>query len=235
MERVKIKGYLRDRTGKEISKKERRQKLLPAIVYGKDINLALKLPLESQKILKSINFSKNSIIDMEIQEKEKKSTIPVLIKDVQYHPLDESVIHIDFIKVSLEEKIKVSVPIVLKGEAKGIKDGGILQQILWSLDIEGLPLDIPEKIELDITDLTIGRSIHAKDIKLKDTLKILTPSGATIVTIVEKVEEELVTTTAEVQPEGPEVIKEKKEEEVETKEEEKGEKEEKKDKEEKKE
>ena len=102
MERVRIKAYIREKTGKEVSKKERRAKFLPAIIYGKDINLAVKLPPESQKILKSINFSKNSIVDMEIQEKE--DTIPVLIKDIQYHPIDESIIHIDFVKVSLKKR-----------------------------------------------------------------------------------------------------------------------------------
>jgi len=227
MERVKIEVYLREKKGKEIAKKERRAKFLPAIVYGKDLNLAVKLPLTSQKILKAINFSKNSIIDMEILDDGKKDILCVLIKDVQYHPVDESIIHIDFVKVSLEEKIKVSVPIVLKGEAKGVKDGGILEQILWNLDIEGLPLDIPEKIELDISELTIGKSIHVKDIKLKDTLKILTLQDTTVVTIVEKVEEEMVE-TPQVQPEGPEVIKEKKPEEAEVKEEKEEKKEEKK-------
>ncbi len=135
-----------------------------------------------------------------------------MIKDLQYHPLNEENIHIDFVKISLTEKIKVSVPIILGGEAKGVKEGGVLEQILWNLEIEGLATDIPERIEVEISNLGIGDSIHAGDIKLAENLKLITPPISTVATVVKKVEEEVAAPgTAEAVPAGPEVIKEKKE------------------------
>jgi large subunit ribosomal protein L25 len=212
MERIKIKVKPREKVGKEWAKKDRKVGEVPAIVYGKNTNLAVAIPTVSLKILKSTHFSKSSIVDMDIASKTKEENISVLIKDVQYHPLSEEVIHIDFMKVSLKDKIRVSVPVILKGEAKGTKEGGIVEQILWSLEVEGLPLDIPEKIEVEIQDLDIGDSIHVGDIKVADNLKIITHAEGTIVTVVEKIEEEeAVAAVAEAAPEGPEVIREKKE------------------------
>lgn len=208
MERVKIEASLREKTGKGVAKKLRREKIIPAVLYGKETNAAISIPLASMKALRAINFSSSTIIDMLLGSD--KNNINVLIKDVQYHPLTEDIIHIDFLKVSLEEKLKVKVGIVLKGEAKGIKDGGIVEQILWELDIEGLPLEIPEKIEVDITNLGIGDSIHAGNISLTGNLKVITAAQETVVTVVSPQLEEEAPAAGTVAPEGPEIIKEKK-------------------------
>ncbi|MCM8819346.1 MAG: 50S ribosomal protein L25 [Candidatus Omnitrophica bacterium] len=211
MEKISIEAILRTKVGKEISKKERKKGLIPAIIYGRNIRLPISLTQVSLKLLKKVNFSKGIVFEIHLNSKEKETeTIYALIKDVQYHPLTEDVIHIDFLNISLTEKIKASIPIVLKGEAKGTKDGGIVQQILWGIEVEGFPTDIPQKIEVDISDLMIGHAIHVLDIKIPENIKIITSPEATIVTVVEKVEE-VVTTSAEDVPEGPEVIKEKKE------------------------
>ncbi|MCM8786874.1 MAG: 50S ribosomal protein L25 [Candidatus Omnitrophica bacterium] len=210
MERISIEAMLRTKVGKEISKKERKKGLIPAIIYGKNTNLAIVLPQASLKALKSINFSRGVVFDIHINSKETE-TIYALIKDVQYHPLTEDVIHIDFLKVSLTEKIKATVPIVLKGEAKGVKEGGIVEQILWNIEVEGFPTDIPPKIEIDISELMIGHAIHVLDIKIPENLKIITSEDATVVTVVEKKEEVVAATPTEGAPQEPEVIKEKKE------------------------
>ena len=212
MEKIKIEVFLREKTGKEIAKKIRREKSIPAIVYGKDLNIPIKIPHQSMKVLKSIRFSESVVIDMEIINGEKKENYSVIIKDIQYHPLTEEIIHLDFMRVSLEEKIRVHVPIVLKGEPKGVKLGGTLEQILREIEIEALPLDIPEKIEIDVSDLDIGDSLHVRDVKVSEKLKIITPLEETIATVVTK-EEEVVEATEEAEQE-PEVIKEKKEEET---------------------
>jgi len=213
MERTKIQVNNRDEKGKEAVKKLRSQGVLPAVVYSHDSNLTISIPTDSIKILKSLHFSESAIIDMEIADGKKTKSIPVLIKEVQFHPLTEEAIHIDFLKVSLKEKIKVHVPLVFKGEAKGVKDDeGVLEQVLRELEIEGLPLDIPEHIDVDISELTIGHSLHAEDIAVADNLKVITDPKATIVTVVAKKEEEIVEEEAAAE-EGagePEVIKEKK-------------------------
>lgn len=215
MEKVKIETYLRERTGKEGAKKVRKEGKVPAIIYGKDKNIPITVEAAGLKILKSISFSESTVLDMDVITGKERENIPVLIKDIQYHPVTDKISHIDFLKVSLEEKIRVNIPLTFKGESKGVKEGGILEQILWEIEIEGLPLDIPEKIEIDISDLGTGSSLHAQDIKVADNLKVTTRPQETIVTIVEKeAEEEAVAAPlAEGVPQGPEVIKEKKEKE----------------------
>jgi len=212
MERVAIEANIREKAGKEKAKKIRQVGNIPAIIYARGMNLLIEIPVVSIKTLRHIHFSQNAIIDMAVNGPKEKERFSVLIKDVQYHPLSEEAIHIDFIKVSLEEKIKVNVPVVLKGEPKGIKDGGILEQILWQLVVEALPLDIPQKIEVDVSELSIGHSIHVEDLKITGNVKVVNAGHETIATVVEKKEEEVVAATPlEGAPTGPEVIKEKKE------------------------
>ncbi len=208
MEKITIKGYRREKTGKEIAKKLRREGYLPAIIYGKDVNLPIKIPISELRLLKSHHFSESTLIEISLQDSNKEN-ISCVIKDIQFHPLTDEVIHIDFMKVSMEEMVRVKVPVELKGEAKGVKEGGILEQMLWEIEIEALPLDIPEKIEVDISSLEIGDSIHVKDLELGDKIKIIEDPQETIVTIVAQQEEE---EKAEVEEEEkePEVIKEKK-------------------------
>lgn len=215
MDKIKIRVNRREKTGKEEAKKLRRQGHIPAVVYSEDINIPLSVPKSNLKALRSIHFSESAIIDMEISGEEKHKSLAVLIKAIQYNPLGEEVIHIDFLKVSLKEKIKVHVAIVLKGEPSAVKEGeGVLEQVLRELEIEALPLDIPEKIEVDITELTIGHSLHVENLQIADKLEVISDPKTTVATVVakkEEEEEELVAAVEEGAPTEPEVIKEKKE------------------------
>lgn len=213
MESVKIEANIRNEVGKEAVKKVRKGGFVPGVVYGSDINKALSISQSSLKVLRGINFSESTVIEMDFVSDDKMEPISVLIKKVQFNPLTEEVSHIDFLKVSLKEKIKVHVPIILKGEAKGLKEGGVLEQLLREISVEGLPLDVPEKIEMDISDLDIGHSLHVSDLSITENIKVITDPGAAIVTIVakkEEVEEKAVEEEGEAAAE-PEVIKEKKE------------------------
>ncbi len=214
MERVKIKVEKREITGKGGVKRLRGQNLLPAVVYSEDINIILTISVDSLKILRRMHFSESTVIDMEIAGDKKLKPLQVLIKDIQYHPLTEKIIHIDFLKVSLKEKIKVHVSIVLKGEPKGVKEeGGVLEQTLRELEVEGLPLDIPEKIELDVSELGIGHSLHVSDLAISGNITVITDPQSPVVTALakkEEVEEEVLAEEGEPVAE-PEVIKEKKE------------------------
>ena len=213
MERVKIKVEKRETVGKEGVKKLRKQGYVPAVVYSNDTNIVLTIPFAGLKALRSIGFSESAVIDMEIAGEKKAKSIPVLIKDVQFHPLTEDIIHVDFLKVSLSEKIKVNVPIVLKGESKQVKEeSGTLEQILRELEVEGLPLDIPENVEVDVTGLTIGHSLHVSDLIVTGNVVVITDPETAVVTALakeEEIEEELL--TEEEASTEPEVIKEKKE------------------------
>ena len=211
MEKIILKGCsLRKEKGKERVKKLRRKGFIPGVVYSKNFNLLIKVPKEGLKELKAIHFSESVLIEMEIEDYNQDGKIlPVLIKDVQYHPLKEEVLHIDFFKVSLKEKIRTKVPLVLKGEPEGVKLGGVLEQLLWEVEIEVYPTDIPEKIEVDVASLNIGSSLHIGDLELPPKIKILESKETPIVTLVAKKEEEEV--PAEEEEVVPEVVKEKKE------------------------
>jgi len=213
MERIGIKVDFRQDKGKENAKKIRKTGFIPAVVYGKDTNISLSLPFESLKVLRSIHFSESSVVDVTIEGDKKPITMPVFIKDIQFHPITDEIIHIDFLKVSLTEKIKVDVPIVLKGEAKGAKEAdGTVDQILREIEVEGFPLDIPERIELDVSELEIGNSLHVSDLNIVGKIKVITELTETIVTVLAKKEEpEEEVIAEEPQAKEPEVIKEKKE------------------------
>ena len=209
MERVALTVQKRDELKSGKVGRLRKANFIPAIIYGKKFKpMGVKIDNKNTLTLKKINFSENTLIDLQIQgEKEK---IAVLIKDLQFHPLTEEVMHIDFIHVSLTDKIKVKVPIKIKGESPGVKDGGILEYLLRELELECIPTDIPEFIEIDISALKLGDSIHVKDLRTPSTLKVLTPETDVVVSVVspeeEKPEEAV---AAEGAVTEPEVIKEK--------------------------
>lgn len=209
MEEIRIKAYSRRREiGSSASARIRKQGFLPAIVYGSEFNLPVKIKKQDVKVLQQHHFSENILINLEIEENGKSKSIPVLLKDYQRHPLTEEVIHLDFIKVSMEQEVVVKVPVEIKGEAQGVKEGGVLQHLLWELEVECLPRDIPESIVVDISSLKIGDSLHVGDLKLPENVRAVSEATEAVVTIssaMKEEEEELVLQ----EEEEPEVIKEK--------------------------
>ncbi|MFH1771895.1 MAG: 50S ribosomal protein L25 [Candidatus Omnitrophota bacterium] len=220
MERIGISVKVREKTGKGIARRIRVSRSIPAIIYGDGLNLPIELSAQAIKALQSIHFSESTIVDVAVVDAsgDEKDKFAVVIKDIQHDPLSDQVIHLDFMKVSLDEVIRVNVPLILKGEPKGVKEGAVCEQIMRDVEVEGLPLDIPEKIEVDITHLEQGHSLHMRDIKVPDKIKVITQPEKTIATLLIKKEEEEAAPEEEMQAAEPEVIKEKKEEEPKAKE-----------------
>ena len=134
----------------------------------------------------------------------------MLIKGIQLDPVKDEVIHVDFNEISLTEKIKVKVPIVDKGEAIGVKrDEGVLEHILWEVEVECLPTQIPQKLEVDVTKLEIGQDIFVKDIPVPEGVKILADPESIAVSVKPPKEEIILEEPAEGLAE-PEMIREKK-------------------------
>jgi large subunit ribosomal protein L25 len=213
MERLQVTVKKRQENGKQAAKKLRDGGFIPAVIYGKDFNNAISIPSDGFKLLRDIHFSESTVIDLTIEGSKESDSIPVLVKDVQYHPLTDKVIHIDLLKVSLKKKITVHIPLILKGEAQGKEEGAVLEQILREVEVEGFPLNIPENIEVDISGLEIGHSLHVENIPSPEGVEIVTEPTATVATLVVKKEEEPEEEElAEEAPSEPEVIKEKKEE-----------------------
>ncbi|MBU0759832.1 MAG: 50S ribosomal protein L25 [Candidatus Omnitrophica bacterium] len=230
MEFVDLRSSLREGKGKELSKKLREENLVPAVVYKKgEETLSLKIDKKSLAKALHTDAGENVIIKLNIEGAKKKKERTVIVKDIQKDPVKDYLLHIDFQEISLTEKLKVKVRIAAKGEAIGVKqDKGVLQHVLWEAECECLPTNIPEKIEVDITKLKIGDSIHIKDIVPPAEVKILEEPEAVVFAVEHaKDVEEIVGAPPEEKAQEPEVIREKKEKPEEGEEEEKPAKEEK--------
>lgn len=213
--REQITCRLREKTGRSNTRKLRREGLIPAVIYGKEqetMHLVLD-EREFHKVLSKVG-GENALIDLKVEEDKKKlSSKTVIIKEVQRDFLTHRPLHIDFQSVRLTEKIRIKVPISIKGEAPGVKAGGILDHSLREIEIECLPRDIPEKIEVNISNLEIGDAIHIKDVAFPPGVVPTEDREVSILSIIPpKVEEEKV---PEEEITEPEVIKKEKKEEEE--------------------
>ena len=214
MEKVILKASVRNETGKRVAKDLRAKGLVPANVYkgGKD---ATSLTV-SCVVLKEILHTKageNALITLKISDADASTKDrTVLIKEIQRHPVSDDILHVDFNEISLTEMLKVDVPLVSKGEAIGVKaEGGILEHVLRELTVECLPTAIPEKIEVNVTDLKIGGHIFVKDIMVPEGVKILN-DGELIALVIKAPKVEVAKEEAEVPgSEEPELIRKKKE------------------------
>lgn len=216
MDFVELKASLREEKGKEQNKKLRNTGMVPGVVYRKGED-TLSLKIDSKGLAKALHTEagENVIIKLFVEGDKKKKERIVVIKEIQKNPIKDTFVHLDLNEISLTETLKVKVPLMPKGEAIGVKqEGGILQHIMWEVEVECLPANIPDKIEVDVTNLKMGGTLSIKDIVLPEGVKILgDPEG--IVFSVEHVKtiEEAVAAPAEGEALEPEVIREKKEKE----------------------
>ncbi|MCX7944820.1 MAG: 50S ribosomal protein L25 [Deltaproteobacteria bacterium] len=199
MEQIEITAKLRPSIGKSSARKCRKGDIVPAVCYGKGSE-PVHIEISTTQVKKAITtpHKLNTIINLKITSDKDNSIInkKVLIKDVQKDALGKKVLHMDFIEVRDDIPVKVKVPIKLVGRAKGVVEGGILQQTIRELYMKCLPKDIPIEIEHDITQLGRGQAVHVKDLKIPETAKILVDKDRTVAVIVEIKEESAVIPTA---------------------------------------
>ncbi len=207
-----LKASVRDRVGKGESKKLRRKGLIPAILYGGSVG-SLPIVLERGEVIRKISERdlEHTVYSLKLDGKE----YDVLVKDIQIDPLTDEVIHVDLLELERGKAITVEVPIVLVGKevCKGVKMGGILEQHLWSIEVECLPRNIPDVIEVDISELELGDSLHVEDLKLPEGIKVLEDPETTVVVIAEPVEEVVEEAAPEITE--PEIASKRKKEEEE--------------------
>ncbi len=218
MEKYVLKAEIREKSGKRYSKKLRKDGKIPGIFYSKD---AQPVPFVCETSdLKVIRDHESGVILLALGKKK----INGLIRNIQYEPVSGRIIHIDVMGIDLKKEVVVEAHIVVKGTPVGVKTyGGILEHITRAIEIKCLPKDIPEQVEIDVSDLNIGHSIHAGDLNIEN-VKIISKPESVLVTVVPPtvIKEEVVEEEAVEEEEGkePEVIqKEKEEEEKEEKEE----------------
>ena len=223
MERPVLVVEPREGLKKGNARKLRAKGFIPAVFYGprsKTVSLTVN-PKELIRTLET-DAGGNVLIDLDIRAGETSDRKVVMVKDIQIDPLQRVILHADFYEVAMDEMVTVEVPIHLVGKSEGVKIGGILEQVRRVLQIQCLPGEIPKYIDVDVSALMIGDSIHVQDIQMEKA-KIIADSNFTIATVVppiaeEKkvVEEEVVEAAAE-----GEAAEEKEKKEKEKKEEEK--------------
>ncbi|TEU07720.1 MAG: 50S ribosomal protein L25, partial [Candidatus Aminicenantes bacterium] len=204
----KIKAEKRDVFGKNASRRLRREGMIPAILYGGDVsNVPLTLRKQDVFMILRSDTGENTVFqvsfDSEIRD--------VMIKELQRDPVTDEILHADFVHIAMDKVIQVSVPLVSVGEAVGVKtEGGFVDFITREVEVECLPKDIPEHIEIDISDLHLRQSHKAEDITLPEGVKLITSSDTILVLIEVPLKEEEI----EVEEEEEEVIAEEEEPEV---------------------
>ncbi|MFA6636645.1 MAG: 50S ribosomal protein L25 [Candidatus Omnitrophota bacterium] len=213
MANINLEAVLRRETGKGAAKLARREHMVPGVVY-KGGETGLIVQVGQKELLKAIHTEAgmNAIINLKISNGETEDERTVIVKETQIDPLTDKVIHVDFHEISLSEKITVNIPIVIKGEALGVtEDSGVFTQGLWEMEIECLPTEIPEKVEVNVESLRIGDVIHVKDLPSLPGVTVLEDEDHVVASVhVPEAEE-----TEEAPEEGevePELIKKGKEE-----------------------
>jgi len=178
MEDKILKAEIRKDTGKKYSKMIRNQEKTPGVFYSKKMG---SIPFEClTRELKNIERYESKVVTISLNNKNHTG----LVREVQYDPVSEKIIHVDIMGVDLQKKVLLEVPTVTIGTAVGVKTfGGILEHITHKIEIECLAKDIPEKIEIDVSELNIGESLHVQDINIEDA-KIISKPDLVIVTVV---------------------------------------------------
>ncbi|MHC4705793.1 MAG: 50S ribosomal protein L25 [Planctomycetota bacterium] len=199
-----LKAEVREHTGSKDAARVRKSGRIPAVVYGHKKE-PVAISLDAHSLVEGLHHG-HRLMDVQIGRKREK----VLVKDLQYDHLGRDVIHVDLMRVDVEEMVKVNVPIELKGTAKGTHSGGIIEEHTDHLEVECKVTDIPESIVVSVKEIDVGDSLHASDIEIPDGVKLMSDPSTVMVTCslvaAAKTTEEL----EEEAPVAPEVITEAK-------------------------
>jgi len=221
MAEILVDAKSRADRGKNAARRLRASGRIPAIVYGgkKD---ALAVSVDPKTLLRVLRSEsgRNTILSLDLGDAGKASAI---LKSWQVDPVNEKFIHADFYRIAMDVAIRVKIPILAKGEARGVKvDAGILEVIMRELEVECLPGDIPERIEVDVTDLGLHGAIRVSELKVSDKVKVLDEADQIVVHVVSVKEEAAPVAAAPAEgeaaapaaaPAEPEVMKKGKKEE----------------------
>ncbi|MEX1330405.1 MAG: 50S ribosomal protein L25/general stress protein Ctc [Desulfobacterales bacterium] len=190
MERIELQTTVRKSTGNSPARSLRRSGYIPAVLYGPKADpILLSVNIKDlEQVFKQGNVFQ-IILNLVIQNGN-KITKAAMVKELQTHPVSGNFIHIDFYEIDMKRQINVMVPIVTNGQSVGVENGGMLNIVRREIELLCLPGDIPEAIEIDITDLDIGDSIHIEDIPLGENVEVSADFNFTVVTVLSPTVEE---------------------------------------------
>ena len=212
MDLIELKANIRTAVGNGPARRLRQAGQIPAVFYGPETEPILLSVYTSdlEQVLKKSSIGQ-VLLNLVIKDGDTFAKT-VMVKELQIHPVSRNFLHVDFYEIAMDRKIRVKVPVVTTGKPKGIEFGGILQIVRRELEVLCLPLETPQSIEIDITDLDMGDSIHIEDIYQESDIEFLEDANVTIVTVLtpkieveeEPIEEEEEEAEEEVAEEGEE-------------------------------
>ena len=193
MAQINLNANVRKTTGNGPARVLRTEGRIPAVLYGPKVEPIL-LSVDNKEFEQIVKKSSIGSVLLKLQIKNgKTSSRSAMVKELQTHPVTGQYLHIDFYEVDLTSKINAMVPVNVTGKSQGVEDGGILQIVRRELEVFCLPTAIPEAIEVDISELNIGESIHVQEITLPGDVELPEDIDFTVITILApKVEEEVV-------------------------------------------
>lgn len=212
MKSVALKAYPRSQVRGGQVKQLRTTGRVPATIYGRQAK-PQNLEVSSEEFAELLHHSvsENVLVDLTV-DKDARAKRLALVQEIQHHPLDGKILHVDFHEVSENEKVTVQVPLETSGEAAGVKNGGgTLEHILFKLKVRCLPKDLPEQILVDVSALEIGKSLHLGDIKAPEGVEILGDKHISVIAVSAPRAEEETAATAAPAAGDVEMTKEKKE------------------------
>jgi large subunit ribosomal protein L25 len=213
MKSLPLNAFPRSQTKRGGVKKLRNAGRIPAVIYGRQTKPEnLEVSAKELDDLIHHSVSENILVNLALDRAKRLA----LVQEVQHHPLDGSVLHVDFHEVSETERVTIMVPVETVGEAAGVKTGGgVLEHVLFKIKVRALPKDLPEQIVVDVTHLELGKSIHLGEIKAPEGVEILGDKKVSVISVAlprTEEEEAAATEAATVAAGDVEMIKEKKEE-----------------------
>jgi large subunit ribosomal protein L25 len=176
MKSVEIQGTLRTEVGSKYAQAERKSGNVPCVIYGGEAPVHFSAPALAFKPLVYTPEAKTATITVD------GKTVEAVIQDMQFHPVTDALMHIDFIQLVDGKAVTMNIPVVLNGQARGVLNGGKLKMVLRTLSVRALPNELPDNIQLDITNLRIGKSIRVSDV-VPAGYEILNADTAVIVTV----------------------------------------------------
>lgn len=199
MEEIALSVELRDGCGKGQSRRVRRVGRIPGVFYGPK-STAVTLAVDGKEFATRVaNVEGSHLIRLRSPAPALQDKV-VLLREVQSHPVSGEILHVDFYEVDLSKRLQVTVPLHFVGKAAGVAEGGILQPILREIEIECLPTDIPQYIEVDVSELGIHDALHIADVKPPANVELIFETNETLVTVLPPTVEEV--KAAEVPAEG---------------------------------
>lgn len=198
MKRIELPVKVRERIGKGGARSARREGLLPGIVYGRGIDpLPVSVDRHTLEVSMKSSESENILVNLKFEDEDRETL--TLIRDTQHHVLNGNLEHVDFLRISVDQAITTSIPVHAVGTPQGVKDGGVFDMVRRDIEIECLPLDIPDYIEIDVSALGIGDSLHVSDLPENPKINILTDPDESVATVTQQ---QTFTTTTEEDDEG---------------------------------